>query len=65
MDFEKAFGMVDWEFLEIVLKQKGFGSRWIKWIMGCGLYFEESHLSLASLLMLGWLFFRGDSFKLG
>lgn len=33
-DIKKAFDKVDWDFLEWVLYKKGFGSKWISWIMG-------------------------------
>ena len=33
--FEKAYDHVEWEFLDFVLKKKGFGSTWRKWIQGC------------------------------
>ncbi|KAK9154956.1 hypothetical protein Sjap_002436 [Stephania japonica] len=35
LDFAKAYDRVDWAFLDFVLKQKGFGERWRKWIKGC------------------------------
>lgn len=33
--FEKAYDMVDWNFLLEVLYKKGFEARWISWIKGC------------------------------
>uniref|UniRef100_A0A803P8A0 Reverse transcriptase domain-containing protein n=1 Tax=Cannabis sativa TaxID=3483 RepID=A0A803P8A0_CANSA len=35
IDFEKAYDRVDWGFLDLVLRKKGFGERWRKWIRGC------------------------------
>ena len=35
IDFEKAYNHVEWEFLDFVLKRKGFDSTWRKWIRGC------------------------------
>ena len=35
LDIEKAYDHVDWKFLLAVLKQMGFGERWIKWIEWC------------------------------
>jgi len=32
LDFEKAYDKVDWNFLEEVLKRKGFSETWIHWI---------------------------------
>lgn len=33
VDFSKAFDLVDWEFLFDLLKARGFGERWIGWII--------------------------------
>lgn len=35
IDFEKAYNHVNWSLLRQVLEKKGFGQRWINWIMGC------------------------------
>lgn len=35
IDFEKAYDMVDWNFLDFVMGKKGFNNRWRKWIKGC------------------------------
>ena len=32
LDFEKAYDKVDWNFLEEVLRRKGFSETWIQWI---------------------------------
>jgi len=32
LDFEKAYDKVQWPFLQQVLRMKGFGSLWCKWI---------------------------------
>jgi hypothetical protein len=33
IDFEKAYDSIKWEFVEDVLKRKGFGQRLTNWIM--------------------------------
>ena len=33
IDFEKAYDRVRWDFLEKVMKGKGFPSKWINWVM--------------------------------
>lgn len=43
IDLEKAFDRVDWNFLKWVMKKKGFGNRWIRWIMGC---LDHPHFSI-------------------
>lgn len=35
VDFEKAFDSVNWMYLDSVLMQMGFGTRWRSWISGC------------------------------
>ncbi|GMI94762.1 hypothetical protein HRI_003145500 [Hibiscus trionum] len=34
-DFRKAYDLVDWGFLMLVLKKLGFGEKWRQWIMYC------------------------------
>jgi hypothetical protein len=33
LDYEKAYNRVSWYFLEEMLTSRGFGSRWIGWIL--------------------------------
>lgn len=33
LDFEKAYDKVQWEFLEKVLRGKGFSDKWCRWVM--------------------------------
>lgn len=33
IDFEKAYDKVRWNFLETVMKGKGFPDKWISWVM--------------------------------
>lgn len=35
IDFEKVYDYVDWDFLDRVLTNKGFGYRWRLWIWSC------------------------------
>lgn len=35
LDIEKAFDIVDWEFLDNIMTAKGFGNTWRRWIKGC------------------------------
>ena len=35
MDIEKAYDHVNWGFLIMILKQMGFGDKWLKWINFC------------------------------
>ncbi|GLT47337.1 hypothetical protein SLA2020_210420 [Shorea laevis] len=35
VDFEKAYDCVDWSFLDWMMKQFGFGTRWRGWIKEC------------------------------
>nr|KAJ0197785.1 hypothetical protein LSAT_V11C700368170 [Lactuca sativa] len=34
-DFDKAFDSINWNYLDSVLDQMGFGSKWRAWIRGC------------------------------
>ena len=35
LDFQKAYDLVNWSFLELVMEKLGFGRKWIRWIMNC------------------------------
>ena len=33
LDFEKAYDKVQWDFMENVMRGKGFSEIWISWVM--------------------------------
>ena len=35
VDFEKAYDFLRWDYLDVVMENLGFGSKWGKWIFGC------------------------------
>ncbi|GKD58541.1 RNA-directed DNA polymerase, eukaryota, reverse transcriptase zinc-binding domain protein, partial [Tanacetum coccineum] len=35
VDFEKAFDLLDWKFLDNIMRQMGFSTKWRSWIQGC------------------------------
>ncbi|KAG9441971.1 hypothetical protein H6P81_017825 [Aristolochia fimbriata] len=35
LDMEKAFDQVDWNFLDAMMQQMGFGNRWRTWMRSC------------------------------
>lgn len=35
VDFDKAFDSVNWQYLDSILEQMGFGNKWRMWIRGC------------------------------
>ena len=35
LDFQKAYNIVKWSFVDNVLEAMGFGSKWRRWISGC------------------------------
>ncbi|MDV3193947.1 MAG: reverse transcriptase domain-containing protein [Sweet potato little leaf phytoplasma] len=35
LDPEKAYDKVSWDFLDEIMRLKGFGNRWRRWIKGC------------------------------
>jgi len=35
LDFQKAYDTIDWESLDVVLAELGFGQRWRTWIGAC------------------------------
>jgi len=43
MDFEKAYDLVNWDFLIYMMSRLSFCAKWIRWING---YLESSHVSI-------------------
>ena len=41
LDFEKAYDMVDWGFLQYMSVRLGFGHKWCKWISSSVFYIGE------------------------
>nr|GEZ14658.1 RNA-directed DNA polymerase, eukaryota, reverse transcriptase zinc-binding domain protein [Tanacetum cinerariifolium]GEZ14980.1 RNA-directed DNA polymerase, eukaryota, reverse transcriptase zinc-binding domain protein [Tanacetum cinerariifolium] len=35
VDFEKAYDLVRWDFIDDILRRFGFGEKWCKWIQSC------------------------------
>lgn len=35
LDMSKTFDLVEWPYLEVVMRALGFAERWISLIMGC------------------------------
>lgn len=35
VDFEKAYDLVSWSFIDYMLFRLGFGPMWRKWMQGC------------------------------
>jgi len=35
LDFQKAYDTIDWDSLDLVLKEMGFGEKWRSWIQKC------------------------------
>lgn len=35
VDMNKAFDILEWDFIEGVMKKMGFGEKWVRWIMEC------------------------------
>jgi hypothetical protein len=33
LDYEKAYDQVNWNFLEEMMLTRGFGGKWVRWIM--------------------------------
>ena len=45
LDLEKAYDLLDWNFIKAVLEKFGFPTIWINWIMNCisTVFFLYSH----------------------
>jgi hypothetical protein len=35
LDISKAYDRIDWSYLRVVMRKKGFSHQWMKWIMAC------------------------------
>ena len=35
LDFENAYDIVDWDFLQYMMVRMGFGKKWTEWIHSC------------------------------
>lgn len=35
LDVQKAYNIIDWDFLEACMLKMGFHSKWVKWVMQC------------------------------
>ncbi|KAL4592668.1 hypothetical protein LXL04_005671 [Taraxacum kok-saghyz] len=35
VDFDKSFDSINWDYLDSVMQQMGFGDKWRRWIKGC------------------------------
>ncbi|XP_019241886.1 PREDICTED: uncharacterized protein LOC109221911 [Nicotiana attenuata] len=46
LDLEKAFDHVNWNFLIKIMKDMGFGSKWLKWILFCIIALSDDSLIL-------------------
>ena len=35
LDLEKAYDILEWNFIRTILSKAGFHSKWIEWVMEC------------------------------